>query len=155
MSFRVRNKIKAKGEDRMHTCRMFRASLLFLSLLILIVFSAPAFAKVKSPTLKIIKDGLFELNNYYFVKGTVYNPSAKAVKNVVIKYYIWKKWMGQEGHGYIIRDTGGLVTATIKYIPPKTSIEFTASSRNAPVMTLESGLLPDPLEAEITAEWDK
>jgi hypothetical protein len=134
-----------------------RLCVTFLSALLLMSLCATsAFCKDSSPKLKIIKDGLFEFNNFYFVKGSVYNPSDKAVKNVVIKYYIWKKWMGKDDHGSIIKNTGGLVTSTIKYIPPKTSVEFTASGdNNAPVMTIESGLLPDPLNAEITAEWDE
>jgi hypothetical protein len=37
----------------------------------------------------------------------------------------------------------------------KQSIDFTAAGFNAPVMTVESGLLPDPLDADITAERDK
>lgn len=132
---------------------LFTVSLCFL---IIALFFSPAFSKNKSPKLKIIKDDLVvEVNYFYFVKGIVYNPNAKAVKNVLIKYYIWKKWMGKEGHGSVIKETGGLVTSKIKYIPPKTSVEFTAKSLNAPVMTPESGLLPDPLEAKITAEWDE
>ena len=115
-----------------------------------------ALAKGKAPTLKIVKDTLLEFDNFYFVKGVVYNPYNHPVKNVVLNYYIWKKWMGREGHGLVIKETGGLVTANIKYIPPKQSVEFTASGDNtAPVMTPESGLLPDPLDAEISAEWDK
>lgn len=106
------------------------------------------------PVLKIVKDELAERGNFYVVKGVVHNPNAKPVKNVVIKYYIWKKWMGQDGHGSVIKDTGGMVQATIKYIPPKQSIEFSAVGSNAPVMTVESGLVPDPLEAETIAEWD-
>lgn len=106
--------------------------------------------------LKIVKDELIENGFFYSVKGTVYNPNDKPVKNVVIKYYIWKKWMGQDGHGSAIKETGGLVSSTIKFLPPKQSVEFTAESRNAPIMTRESGLLPAPLgDAELSAEWDQ
>lgn len=112
-------------------------------------------AKEANPELKIVKDELIENGFFYSVKGTVYNPNDKPVKNVVIKYYIWKKWMGKEGQGRALKETGGLVVSTIKYLPPKQSVEFTAESRNAPRMTPESGLLPDPLAAEISAEWDK
>lgn len=129
--------------------------LFILSVLFMVLCMLPVFGKDNNPKLKIINDGLFEYNNFYLVKGTVYNPNDKAVKNVVIKYYIWKKWMGQDGHGSLIKDTGGLVVSTIKYIPSKTSVAFTASGQNAPVMTVESGLLPDPVNAEITAEWDE
>ena len=124
---------------------------------ILAVQPATAHAQGKDgkPELKIIKDDLLELDNLYFVKGMIYNPSDKPVKNVVIRYYIWKKWMGQEGHGTFIRDTGGLVQSTIRYLPPKQSVEFTATGRTAPVMGAQSGLRPDPLNAEITAEWDR
>jgi hypothetical protein len=106
--------------------------------------------------LKIIKDELLERGTFYFVKGIIHNPNNESVKNVKIQYLIWKKWMGQDGHGTIIRDTGGLVQSLIKYIPPKQSVEFTAIGDNtAPVMTVKSGLLPDPLDAEIVAEWDR
>lgn len=116
----------------------------------------PTAKAAPAPALKMIQDSLHQSGNFYFVKGTVYNPHEKAVKNVVIKYYVWKKWMGKEGHGIRIRDTGGLVTATIKYVPPKQSVDFTATGDdNAPVFIPESGLVPDPLNAEITAEWDQ
>ena len=88
------------------------------------------------------------------MKGTIYNPNARAVKNVIVRYYIWKKWMGKEGYGFVIKATGGLVVATIKYIPPKQSVEFTATGDdNAPVRTVESGPRPEPIDAEIVAEW--
>ena len=163
------------------------------------------------PALKIIQDTLHQSENEYFVKGTVYNPHAKAVKNVVIKYYIWKKYMGggdsklsqeyaetakaklqteiaayreqiaaikaaqpADTHAEVeaakqivalqrkILDaisryprpaqTGGLVAARLKYIPPKQSVDFTATGCCADIMTSE---MPDPLSAEITAEWDQ
>lgn len=130
--------------------------LLMVTALAVPVSDVHAQGKSAKPELKIIKDDLVERGNFYFVKGSVYNPNSRPVKNVEIKYYIWKKWMGKEGHGTVIRDTGGLVQATIKYIPPKQSVEFTAiGGDNAPVMTVESGLLPDPLDAQIAAEWDK
>jgi len=51
---------------------------------------------------------------------------------------------------------GGLVESTIKFIPPKQSVEFTtAGNGNAPAMTVESGVVPDPLDAKISAEWDR
>ena len=106
-------------------------------------------------TLKIVKEELRERSDLYLVKGIIYNPSARAVKDVSIRYYIWKKWQGKPGHGMAIQATGGLVEATIKYIPPKGSVDFEATSSYAPVMTVESGLLPDPLAAEITASWDR
>lgn len=108
-----------------------------------------------TPVLKIVQDSLLEAGNFYFVKGSIYNPNAKPVKNVVIRYYVWGKWRGQDGYGWVIKNTGGLVTATIKYVPPKHTVAFTATGAdNAPVMTPESGLVPDPLDAKITAEWD-
>ena len=134
--------------------------IMLCSLLLLVaaagfVSPMPAHAQAhKQPSLKIIKDDLFARDDFYFVKGTIYNPNARAVKNVIVRYYIWKKWMGKEGHGFVIKDTGGLVEATIKYIPPKQSVEFTATGdHTAPVMTVASGLLPDPIDAEIVAEW--
>ena len=53
------------------------------------------------------------------------------------------------------KSNGGVVTATINYLPPKQTVDFVATSQNAPVMTPESGLVPDPISAEITAEWDR
>ena len=134
------------------------STVLTLIVAALIILASPVHAQTKGgrPELKIIKDDLYERGNFYFVKGVIYNPNTKPVKNVEIMYYIWKKWMGKDGHGTVIRDAGGLVQTTIKYIPPKQSVEFTASGgTNAPVMTVESGLLPDPLDAQITAEWDR
>lgn len=128
----------------------------FMLALAAITPSAYPQPKDSKPDLKIIKDDLLERGNFYYVKGIVHNPHSTPVKNVVIGYYIWKKWMGQEGHGTVIRDTGGLVQSMIRYIPPKQSVEFVATGgRNAPVMTVQSGLMPDSLNAEITAEWDK
>jgi hypothetical protein len=131
--------------------------------MLLVAVALSAFAQHKAtakappaPALKIIQDSLHDGGGFYFVKGTVYNPHDKAVKNVVINYYIWKRYMGKEGHGTRIRDTGGLVTATIKYLPPKQSVDFTTvSNDNAPVFVPASGMVPDPLNAEITAEWDQ
>ncbi len=138
-----------------------RKAMLFISCVLLglsfllIVTEWPIHAKETKPELKIIKDQLMEMNNFYFVTGTVHNPYPRAVKNVIVKYYIWKKWMGKDGHGLRIKETGGLVTAKIKYILPKTSVDFTATGGdNAPVMAVESGKLPDPINAEIAAQWD-
>ena len=117
--------------------------------------SIAAGEKESPPEIKIIKDSLIEVDNFYGVKGVVYNPNLRAVKNVEINYFIWKKWLGADGHGSVIKSTGGRVTAMIKYLPPKTPVEFTAVNHNAPIMTVESGLLPDPLDAEISASWDK
>lgn len=116
--------------------------------------NTPPRQKDSQPQLKIVKDELREAGNFYYVTGVVYNPYERGVKNVVIKYYIWKKWMGRDGHGSVIKETGGLVKAELKYLPPKQSVEFTATGGDAPVMSKESGLEPDPLSAEITAEWD-
>jgi hypothetical protein len=116
--------------------------------------------KAAGSTLRIVNDNLVKVNDgdcincLYTVKGSVYNPNSDGVKNIVIRYYIWKKWMGKEGNASMTV-TGGLVTATIKYIPPKQTVDFTATSRNAPVMTPASGKVPDPISAEITADWDE
>jgi len=114
------------------------------------------------PALRIIQDSLHRQGEYsYLVKGTVYNPHDKAVKNVVIKYYIWKKYMGRNCEpfdGQCKRlQTGGLVTATLKYLPPNLSVEFTATqeSANCCADVLPNNGMPDPLVAEITAEWDQ
>jgi hypothetical protein len=90
----------------------------------------------------------------YAVKGSIYNPNIDGVRDVVVRYYIWKKWMGKDGYGSIIKDTGGLVSATIKYLPPRQTVDFVATSQNAGVMGSKSGLLPDPISAEITAKWE-
>ena len=113
--------------------------------------------KPAGSTLRIVKDDLVEVDVpvrfAYIVKGSIYNPNNEAVKNVVIRYYIWKKWMGkddpQNQYGSIIRETGGLVSATIKYLPPKQIVEFTASGS-----AFRRKELPDPINAEITAERD-
>lgn len=143
------------------TSRAKRTSrLVVTTLLLAVALSASAqqhkpIAKA-APALKIIQDSLQQANDRYFVKGTVYNPHDKPVKNVVINYYIWKKYMNRPSNmGSQIRETGGLVTANIKFIPPKQSVDFMATGCCAGVMIPESGIVPDPLSAEITAEWDK
>ena len=118
--------------------------------------SAPP--KPAGPTLRIVNDNLMKVDDgdcigcLYAVKGSIYNPNSNGVKNVVIRYYIWKKWMGKDGHGSAVKETGGLVSATIKYLPPKQTTDFMATSRDAPVMSQKSGLVPDPSSAEVTAE---
>jgi hypothetical protein len=91
---------------------------------------------------------------YYLVKGSVYNPTDTGMNNVVIRYRIWKKFMGMDRaeYGSIISENGGLVSAVIKYLPPKVIVEFTAEGGHINVMSA-AGLNPDPLEAEITADW--
>lgn len=121
----------------------------------------PAPPKPAGSTLKIVNDNLVKVDDgdcigcLYAVKGSIYNPNSDGVKNVIVRYYIWKKWMGKDGHGSAIKETGGLVSATIKYLPPKQTIDFLASSHDAPVMAEKSGLEPDPISAEVTAEWDE
>jgi hypothetical protein len=119
----------------------------------------PAKASDAPPVLKIIQDSLQKQGGYsYLVKGTVYNPHDKAVKNVVIKYYIWKKYMNcTPVIGQCKRlQTGGLVTANLKYLPPKQSVDFTATQESASCCADElPNEVPDPLMAEITAEWDQ
>src|ERR1039457_3181114 len=115
--------------------------------------------KAAGSTLRIVNDSLVKVNDgdcincLYAVKGSIYNPNSDGVKNVVIRYYMWKKWQGKDGEGSLIKETGGLVSATIKYLPPKQTLEFTATSRNAGVKI--NGQEPDPISAEITAEWDE
>ncbi len=138
-----------------------------ISLLLLVAFAASAQqpkppAKAPSdapPALKIIQDSLQKQGEYsYLVKGTVYNPHDKAVKNVVIKYYIWKKYMNCTPLiGQCKRlQTGGLVTANLKYLPPKQSVDFTATQESASCCADQlPNEVPDPLSAEITADWDQ
>jgi hypothetical protein len=111
------------------------------------------------PTLRIVYDKLLNVDDgdcrgcLYAVKGSIYNPNNDAVKNVVITYRVWKSLMGQEGHNSNIKDSGAPVSATIKYLPPKVIVEFDCSG-TAPAMTAASGLVPDAINAEITAEWE-
>jgi hypothetical protein len=102
-------------------------------------------------TLKIIKDDLFKQGHFYLVKGSIYNPNAKAVKNVVIRYYIWKKFIGHDDRGSVVKRGGGLVLARINYLPPKQTVEFTTDA-GAPIYV---DVEPDPLKAEISADWDQ
>lgn len=114
--------------------------------------ASPASDKVAAPNLKIVQDSLIQREGFYAVRGSVYNPSAKGAKNVVITYRVWKKFMGKDGWGLRIKETGGLLVAKIKYVPPKQTVEFTtAPTDNAPV---QIGIEPDPTSAEITAESD-
>lgn len=107
------------------------------------------------PELKTVKDKLIEIGSFYGVTGTIHNPNERAAKNIVVTYRIWKKWMGMDGHGLAIKQTGGAVRTSIKYLPPKQPVDFTATSMNAPIMAPENRLFPDPIQAEITAEWEK
>ena len=112
-----------------------------------------ASAKNAGATLKIVKDSLSDSEEFYVVKGAIYNPNNRGVKNVVIKYYIWKKFMGQDDvkRGSLVKETGGLTTAKINYLPPKQTVEFTTSDSSA-VKYVD--IKADALSAEITAEWD-
>lgn len=139
---------------KLHSKALFKFALISFALLVTSTNPSPVVSKESGPSLKIVKNDLLEMDNFYYVKGVVYNPYNRAVKNVRIDYFIWNKWMGKAGHGSVIKETGGLVSATIKYLPPKRSVEFTATGDDsAPVMTPESGLLPDPIGAQISAEW--
>lgn len=129
-----------------------------------VAISASAQSPQRKPagsTLRIVSDELIQVNHgdcdgcFYAVKGSIYNPNDAGVKNVIIRYYIWKKWMGKDGHGYDIKEKGGLVEAKLKFLPPRQTIEFLANDGLAPVMTPESKKLPDPISAEIEAEWDE
>jgi hypothetical protein len=94
--------------------------------------SAPP--KPAGSTLRIVNDSLMKVDDgdcigcLYAVKGSIYNPNSNGVKNVVIRYYI---------------------------LPPKQTIDFMATSHDAPAMSQKSGLMPDPISAEVTAEWDE
>ncbi len=112
-----------------------------------------ASAKNAGATLRIVKDSLSDSEEFYVVKGAIYNPNNRGVKNVVIKYYVWKKFMGHDDvkRGSIVKETGGLTIAKINYLPPKQTVEFTTSDSSA-VKYMD--MKPDALNAEITAEWD-
>ena len=157
---------KPKRQDK-------KVAILFVIVVLTVLLSsvgAPAQSKPPTkaseaptvPALRIIQDSLHQQGEFsYFVKGTVYNPHDKAVKNVVIKYYIWKKYMGRScepSDGQCGRlQTGGVVTATLKYLPPKLPVDFTATqeSANCCADVLPHNEVPNPLVAEITAEWDQ
>jgi hypothetical protein len=130
----------------------------FLTITVLALLSSspngwPALGSPNQGVLKIVQDLLLQRDNSYYVKGSIYNSSDKAANNVLIKYYIWKKWMGKDGHGSLIKETGGLVVAQIKFLPPKQTVDFVAvGGDNAPVMMHD---VPDPLDAEISADWDQ
>jgi hypothetical protein len=151
------------GNGVVEIVRKRAVSLIAIVALIVISVCAPIAHSVAQTTprkpagsaLKIVEDDLVENGDFYAVKGSIYNPNAEGVKNVIIHYRIWKKWMGTDAHGSLIKETGGLVTATIKYLPPKTIVEYVAKSHLAPVMSEASGLEPDPIDAEISAEWDE
>jgi hypothetical protein len=139
----------------MDVAKMPNSARLIPALLAAVVFmaAAPARAADEQPSVMIVKDALAEKAGFYRVEGVVYNPNTKPVHNVVIKYRVWKKWQGQDGHGAAVKDNGGLLTATVKSIPPKQSTEFVASGgNNAPVV---AGETPEPLKADITADWAK
>ena len=62
----------------------------FAPMLLALMFVSPVYSKGAGSTLRIVRDSLLESGNFYFVKGAIYNPNSMAVKNVVIKYYVWK-----------------------------------------------------------------
>lgn len=116
-------------------------------------------AKPAGSTLRIVNDNLVKGNlpgsrfvgTGFAVKGSIYNPNDVGVKNVVISYLIWKKFMGKEGHGSVVKETGGLVVARIKYIPPKQTVDFLAEGDAPRYIHVE----PDPINVEtVTADWE-
>jgi len=102
-----------------------------------------------NPTPRIIQESLFKQNTFYGIRGTVFNPSDRAMRNIVIKYYLYKSHVGKPNEGILVHDTGGLVEARVAYLPPKTPIDFIAYSENAP-----TGGRTLVITAEITADWD-
>jgi hypothetical protein len=116
-------------------------------------------SKPAGPTLRIVNDTLVKVDHgdchgcLYAVKGSIYNPNSEGVKNVVIKYFIWKKFMGKTDakRGRAVAETGGLVTARIKFLPPNQTIDFLANEGIAPVY---ADVEPNPINAEIAAGWD-
>jgi hypothetical protein len=101
------------------------------------------------PVPRIIQETLFRQHDFYGIRGTAFNPTDRGMKNVVIKYYLFKSHMGKPNEGILVQTTGGLVEAQLRYLPPKIPVEFTAYSENAPT----GGRTPE-IEPEITAEWD-
>src|ERR1700677_410303 len=105
----------------MRTDRIVAMTVAFLALMaVSVAYGKDSTTKARDEgiTLRIVKDELVERGGWYSVKGSVYNPNSKAVKNVVIRYYVWKKFMGHDdiNRGSIVKQTGGLCTATIKYL---------------------------------------
>jgi hypothetical protein len=102
-----------------------------------------------TPMPRIIQETLFKQNMFYGVRGSVFNPTDRAMKNVIIKYYLFKSHMGKPNEGLLVQATGGLVEARVRYLPPHLPVEFVAYSENAPT----GGRTPE-VEPEITAEWE-
>ena len=48
------------------------------------------------------------------------------------KYFLLKSHTGKPNEGLLVETTGGLVEADLRYLPPKTPVEFVAYSENAP-----------------------
>lgn len=108
----------------------------------------------KPPALQIVQDGLVKVDSSYQVVGEIINPTETAATDVTIRYEVWAKLKGSPRAGSVVRESGGLAVAKIKYIAPGQTVSFVAVGRDRiPVMTKESGLVPDPLKAEITATW--
>ena len=75
---------------------MLRAAKL---LVLIVAFVAPlaVLGKDDSPNPRIIKDALMQNGNFYYVKGTVYNPSDRGLKNVVINTTFGRSGWGLMG----------------------------------------------------------
>ena len=109
--------------------------------------------------LRIVSENLIETatrscDRCYVVEGSIYNTSNDGISDVTIKYFVWKQLLGKDGLGEYVKQTGGLAVAKIRYLPPKQIVQFTATGSRIGIASLQSGLVPDPLDAEITAEWD-
>jgi hypothetical protein len=124
------------------------------------VWAQQAPRKPAGKTLRIVNDKLVKVNHgdcigcRYAVKGSIYNPNDVGVKNAVISYRVWKEFMGKDDakRGRAVKETGGLVVARIKYIPPKQTVEFLADEGDAPVYV---DIEPKPVDVEeVTADWE-
>jgi len=128
-----------------------------MRLLPLLVVAVSPFAlnscKKGEPVPKLIKDELVKVGYDYQVKGSIHNPSKSAMKDVKVRYLVWRKFKGvkDDRWGEITERTGGEVTAQINYLPAGETVEFTAiGSERVPTYV---DTVPDPLQAEIEAKW--
>jgi hypothetical protein len=108
-------------------------------------------SSIASPPVRprIIQEALFKQHDFYGIPGGIFNPTDRAKKNVVVKYYLFNSHIRKPHEGLLVQTTGGLVEARLGYLPPKTPVEFVAYSENAP-----TGRRTPEIAAEITAEWD-
>src|SRR6266700_5269253 len=139
------------------------SGVLLLSLIFAIILWATPLSRIVvanaqgvplDPALKsahIVNDRLIQSADgfKYRVIGKIYNSNDRALVNVVVVYRIWKKWQGTDGRGSYIKETGGRVSARIKYLPPKQIVDFETGAD----ASVQIDGVPDPIDAEIQADF--